>query len=111
MCIIPYMYMCTLHHQPPPSPTLPPRWPMIPPSFFYGALEFGEGEAWGREYGLAVGCRVQCKGIHLAGQVVILTEHMQHVLTKIVLYDMARQFQMWGVAYTHLHLPASPPPR
>ena len=60
----------------PPSPTLPPWWPMIPLSFFYGALEFGEGEAWGREYDLAVGCRVQCKGIYLAP-----TEHMQHICT------------------------------
>ena len=61
MCIIPYMYMCTLYHQPPPSPLPPPRWPMIPLSFFYGALEFGEGEAWGREYGLAVGLEFNIK--------------------------------------------------
>ena len=38
----------------PPPPHSLSGGPMIPPSFFYGALEFGEGEAWGREYGLAV---------------------------------------------------------
>ena len=34
---------------------------MIPLSFFYGALEFVEGEAWGREYGLAVGLEFNVK--------------------------------------------------